>query len=76
MKFFGTVTLFICFALALTILNARAQSSGGSALWGAGMTGGPSIPGPSMCGYTIAPAACAKRAVLPTRRVVRRKVRR
>jgi hypothetical protein len=28
MKFLGTVTIFICFALALTILNARAQSSG------------------------------------------------
>jgi hypothetical protein len=29
MKFLGTVTIFICFALALTILNARALDMGG-----------------------------------------------
>jgi hypothetical protein len=76
MKFLGTVAVFICLALATPIISARAQSSGGSALWGAGMTGSFVSPGPSMCGYTIAPAACGRRAMLPTRRVVRRKVRR
>jgi len=74
-KFLGTMIVFVCLALAAAVVNARAQSSGGSALWGAGMTG--SFPsGVNMCGYTIAPAACGRPAVRPTRRVVRPKVRR
>jgi hypothetical protein len=33
MKFLGTVTVFICLALATAVITARAQSSG--PLWGA-----------------------------------------
>jgi hypothetical protein len=83
MKFLGTVAIFVFVVLTAAFIvmaaatpSARAQSSGGSALWGAGMTGGPYIPGPSMCGYTIAKAACGRPAVPPTRRVVRRKMQR
>jgi hypothetical protein len=31
MKFFGTVTVFVCLTLAATIINARAQSVGSTA---------------------------------------------
>jgi hypothetical protein len=63
MKFFGTVTVFVCLALAAAMMSARAQSWGrGGAYAGAGGTSQGYYPrtGVHSCTWSVA-ASCAAR---------------